>query len=221
MPKIKLPRSSPSIDMTPMVDLAFLLVTFFILTTKFRPDEAVKVTIPFSVSSTKLPENVTTIDIDSNGRVFIDMDVKDVRASIFQSMADKYKSVAPGIGGNEVARFAVCGPFGAPMAKMKEYLDDDDDARKDFNKASPGIPHDTTKPGGNELADWIHYAYANVIQDYNQKVSSGLKGIEQPRFAIKADGHTKYKDIKTVVDICQKQNIQHFELITSLKAKPQ
>ncbi|HXP50374.1 MAG TPA: biopolymer transporter ExbD, partial [Bacteroidia bacterium] len=78
MPKIKLPRSSPSIDMTPMVDLAFLLVTFFMLTTKFRPDEAVTVTIPSSVSTTKIPDNVTTVSIDSAGRVFYDMDSKDV-----------------------------------------------------------------------------------------------------------------------------------------------
>src|SRR6185312_6565908 len=157
MPKVKLPRSSPSIDMTPMVDLAFLLVTFFILTTKFRPDEAVKVTIPFSVSSTKLPENVTTISIDSNGRVFMDMDVKEVRSSILKSMADKYKDVAPGINDNDIARFAVIGPYGVPMRDMKKYLEADDDDRKAMNKESMGIPHDTTKPGRNELADWIHY----------------------------------------------------------------
>ncbi|MFM1898639.1 MAG: hypothetical protein RL577_879, partial [Bacteroidota bacterium] len=35
MPKVKMPKSSPSLDMTPMVDLAFLLVTFFMLTSSF------------------------------------------------------------------------------------------------------------------------------------------------------------------------------------------
>src|SRR5665213_13649 len=106
MPKIKLPRSSPSIDMTPMVDLAFLLVTFFMLTTKFRPDEAVTVTIPFSVSTTKLPDNVITVNIDSAGRVFYDMDSKDVRKTLVTYMAGKYKVV---LSDNDVQRFSVMG----------------------------------------------------------------------------------------------------------------
>ena len=46
MANIKAPKGSPTIDMTPMVDLAFLLVTFFMLAANFRSDEPVQVDTP-------------------------------------------------------------------------------------------------------------------------------------------------------------------------------
>ena len=61
MPKIKAPKGSPSIDMTPMVDLAFLLVTFFMLSASFRSSEPVDVDIPTSISDKIIPENVLLI----------------------------------------------------------------------------------------------------------------------------------------------------------------
>jgi biopolymer transport protein ExbD len=216
MPKIKLPRSSPSIDMTPMVDLAFLLVTFFMLTTKFRPDEAVTVTIPFSVSTTKLPDNVITVNIDSVGRVFYDMDSKDVRKTLITYMAGKYKVV---LNDNDVQRFSVMGAFGQPMAKMKEYIEAGESDRKPMNDQSLGIPTDSTK--GDELADWVNLgitADATVCAD---KIANGQKDVKRASFAIKADSRAKYKVVKQVIDICQKQGVSHFELITSMKARPQ
>lgn len=216
MPKIKLPRSSPSIDMTPMVDLAFLLVTFFMLTTKFRPDEAVSVTIPFSVSTTKLPDNVITVNIDSAGRVFYDMDSKDVRAKLLTFMAGKYKVT---IDQNDINRFSIMGAFGVPMSKLKEYIEANEADRKTMNQQSLGIPTDSTK--GDELADWVNLgitADATVLAD---KIAAGQKDAKRSAFAIKADSKAKYKDIKRVIDICQKQGVTHFELITSVKSKPQ
>ena len=50
MSKIKLAAHQPHIDMTPMVDLFMLLLTFFMLTTSFKPSEAVQVDTPNSVS---------------------------------------------------------------------------------------------------------------------------------------------------------------------------
>ncbi len=46
MPKVKMPRKSTLIDMTAMCDVAFLLLTFFMLATKFKPDEPVAVVTP-------------------------------------------------------------------------------------------------------------------------------------------------------------------------------
>ena len=69
MPKVKVPRKSTSVDMTAMTDVAFLLLTFFMLATKFKPDEPVVVDTPSSISEIKLPESgIMQITIDKQGR---------------------------------------------------------------------------------------------------------------------------------------------------------
>ncbi len=216
MPKVKLPRNSPSIDMTPMVDLAFLLVTFFMLTTKFRPEEPVKVVMPYSVSDTKIPENVTTISVDSAGRVFWDMDGKDVRPKVLQAVFTKYK-LDKTLTTVDLSRFAVMGTFGVSVSQLKAYIEGDDVLRKQMSNASPGIPMDTLK--NNELEDWISSGLAYAQADYADKKAKN-ENMKPPRFAIKADGRAHYKVIKEVIAICQKLGIQHFDLITSLKSMP-
>lgn len=61
MPRIKKKRVSIRIDMTPLVDVAFLLLTFFMLTTQFKPAEEVEVVFPYSHAEVKLPETNTMI----------------------------------------------------------------------------------------------------------------------------------------------------------------
>ncbi len=53
---IKKKRIGISIDMTPMVDVAFLLLIFFMTTTQFKPPDQDKVTLPESNSELKVPE---------------------------------------------------------------------------------------------------------------------------------------------------------------------
>ena len=50
MPKFKPHRQGYRIDMTPLVDVAFLLLTFFMLTTTFKPSEEVTIVLPASHS---------------------------------------------------------------------------------------------------------------------------------------------------------------------------
>src|SRR5215211_4956518 len=71
MPKVKLPRKSTSVDMTAMCDVSFLLLSFFILTTKFKPAEALAVTTPKSVSTTPAEQkDVVLVTMDKEGKVF-------------------------------------------------------------------------------------------------------------------------------------------------------
>src|SRR5215467_171953 len=71
MPRAKIPRKSTNIDMTAMCDVAFLLLSFFILATKFKPPEALSVVTPSSVSSKVAPDkNVVLITMDHDGKVY-------------------------------------------------------------------------------------------------------------------------------------------------------
>ena len=84
MPKIKKARVSVKIDMTPMVDVAFLLLTFFMLTTQFRPPEEVQIVLPASHSAFKLPEsNVMLITLSNDSRIFLGFDSPRMMERVF------------------------------------------------------------------------------------------------------------------------------------------
>lgn len=84
MPKIKKSRIGVKLDMTPMVDVAFLLLTFFMLTTQFRPPEEVEVILPSSHSAIKVPEiDVLTISISKDGNIFLGVDAQALRTQLF------------------------------------------------------------------------------------------------------------------------------------------
>ena len=90
MPKVQVKRKPPRIDMTAMTDVAFLLLTFFMLTTKFKPDEPFLIDTPSSVSDYKLPEsNVIQIAVDRDGHVFFSVGQGD-RRSMLEKMSKQY-----------------------------------------------------------------------------------------------------------------------------------
>jgi biopolymer transport protein ExbD len=65
-------RIGVRIDMTPMVDVAFLLLIFFMTTTQFKPPEVVAVTLPASRSEIHVPEtNTIVLTVNRDGRIFI------------------------------------------------------------------------------------------------------------------------------------------------------
>ena len=65
-------RNKVRIDMTPMVDVAFLLLIFFMSTTQFKPPEHVAVDLPLSSSEIHVPETGTIIlTVNQTGQMFI------------------------------------------------------------------------------------------------------------------------------------------------------
>jgi biopolymer transport protein ExbD len=84
MPKIKKKRVGFRIDMTPMVDVAMLLLTFFMMTTVFRPEEATAIDLPASNAPTKMPEtDIIVVTVNKEGRVFMGVDSQTLRAQLF------------------------------------------------------------------------------------------------------------------------------------------
>jgi len=84
MPKIKKRRIGVAIDNTPLVDVGFLLLTFFMLTTQFKPPEEVQIILPSSHSAFKLPDNdVMTITISDDNRIFLGFDSQKMTGRLF------------------------------------------------------------------------------------------------------------------------------------------
>jgi len=84
MARIKKKRVNVAIDMTPLVDVAFLLLTFFMMTTQFKPPEEVEVSLPASHSEIKVPEtNLMQLWITKDSKIFLGFDAPYMMQTIF------------------------------------------------------------------------------------------------------------------------------------------
>jgi len=207
MAKIKMSKKSTSTDMTAMCDVAFLLLTFFILTATAKLPEPLPVDTPASTVDVKLPETglVTLTVGKSNGKdkVFFGMKDRDVRTKTLELMGNKYGvTFTP----EESAQFALIDEFGVPIQALKQII-----AMKgaDRNKEGlqPGIPMDSLD---NQLKDWIYTArQANVELGKEKDLD----------FAIKGDARQEYPKIKKIMDILQDQKINSFNLVTGTRGE--
>ena len=204
MPKAKLPRKSTHIDMTAMCDVAFLLLTFFMLATKFKPDEPVVVKTPSSISEIVLPDvDIMLLTVDPKGRIFFSIDNKLKRKALIDEVNDE-KGLK--LTDQEKNAFALGSSIGIPFGQLKSYLALPPDQQKEFDTKAPGVPVDTSVlSANNELALWIKTARLS-----NPKL----------RICIKADGDASYPSVSKIVKTLEGYKIFKFNLITNLKAVP-
>lgn len=217
MAQIKGPKGTPQIDMTPMVDLAFLLVTFFMLSANFRSDEPVVVDTPSSIAAEEIPKNSVQITIDKGGRIFYGFTgTEEARKNVLISMAAKYKVK---LSQEHLKKFSAMSSFGCAVQQLPQYLDMDPEARK---KTTGSIPTDSTN---NQLRDWISFSNkeANKTGKINYE-EAALKDPEvdimefKPKFILKTDGKALYAHAKNVIDIFRDLELNNLNFITSLEA---
>ncbi len=213
---------APALDMTPMVDLAFLLVTFFMLTASFRMAEPVVVDPPSSIGEVALPDNHIMVTIENNGRVYFGISNSTAKRNALEAMSKKYNVAFTE---KQMVEFTGLPSFGVDLKDLPAYIDAKEEQRKNFkgiNKnGQAGIPIDTITPN-NQLKDWIAIGGAEAIKMYNeakQEAAGSNKEFkaEKPRYAIKCDSKTKYIYVKNVIKTFTDLKIFQFNLITSLE----
>lgn len=208
MPKHKPKRGSPLIDMTAMTDVAFLLLTFFMLTAKMKPAEAVVIDTPSSISETKLPDVGTlTILIGPDGKIYLDMAGQHTRMSLINDINSRFQL---GLSQEEMLTFANMGAFGVPRNRLKQFIDADPPTRAKF--PTDGIPVDTADINKSELADWIHNAR---LAQFRMKQEGKVQ--EEYVIVVKADQTTPYPAVQKVINTLTDINVNKFNLITSME----
>lgn len=195
-------KHPPAIDMTAMVDVAFLLLTFFILTTtKFREDSKVEVDMPSSVSDLPVPETgLCVISVANDGKIFVGYSDILTREKVLQRYAGENEV---DISKEGAGYFSTLQEFGVPHKDIKNWLTLEGDELKEFEHAGISAKiKDSTTMTGNELKDWIRW---------------GRLADQRMRFAVKGDGNAGYKEISDVINSLQEWNVNSFSLITSLE----
>lgn len=201
MPSVKIPKKSTFVDMTPFVDVAFLILTFFIMATKFKPPEPVEINTPNSVSTQELPEsNAVMVTIDKLGKVYFTV-LSEKDQSIYKAIIDDLNttrnlSLTPVQKSNYAKTYLV----GVSFNQLKQLLD----APEALQAKQPGIPLDST---GGELTYWV------------QSAKSAFAG-QRLQFLIKGDNTSKYPVFKDVITALKKNDVYKYNLITSPEDAP-
>jgi biopolymer transport protein ExbD len=204
MSRPKIARKSTSVDMTAMCDVAFLLLSFFILTAKPKAAENIVVETPSSVSSKIAPDkDVTLISFTKEGKVFISLDNEEVKAAVAEQLN---KNDGAGLSPADIASFKKVAFFGTPFSQIKSSLQIPADKLK--GDLLPGIPVKDTLH--NEMIDWMK-AIVAAHSSTNTKLNILLKG----------DNMAKYPTFKNVITAFKKNDQFKFQMVTNSESVPE
>ncbi len=211
MAKVKMSKKSTRIDMAAMCDIAFLLLTFFIMTSTAKLPEPVEVTIPASTVQIKLPDvNLATITV-ANKSAYFGAIGQDVRKLMLEKMSEKYGIEFTD---EEKQRFSLIESFGVDIRALKSLIALDSGERMKPG-VQTGIPFDSIN---NQLVDWIQSAREANVQLLIEK-DVPKKDQKDMDIAIKGDANEEYPTIKRVIDILQSKKKNNFFLVTGLRGE--
>ena len=205
MSRPKIARKSTSVDMTAMCDVAFLLLSFFILTAKPKQSEAVVVQTPSSVSSKKAPEkDVVLITINREGKVYLSCgDNNDDRTKLESILNSLNQSNNLGLSGGEMKALSTAPIIGVALGQLKQQAKLTSGQMTE--KTLPGIPVKDT--ANNELTKWMR-----AVND----VYTGSK----VNLLLKGDNLATYPYFKNVLTAFKKNDLLHFQMVTNPEAVP-
>jgi biopolymer transport protein ExbD len=203
MPKVKLPRKSTIVDMTAMCDVAFLLLTFFILATKQKPPEVLAVKTPTSVSSVAAPDKSILITMTKEGKVFLMLGDETKKNAIIDDFnTTRGLQLTP----TELAKLKKSEYIGLPVNKLKSALNATQEIPATL---MDGIPTDSTN---NELSFWIR-SITNVYKGEDQRKL-------QEMILVKGDGEALYPIFKSVKEALKANEIFKFRIVTEGEQVP-
>ena len=190
--------------MTAMCDVAFLLLSFFILATKQKPPEAVTVVAPASVSTKAAPEKSILITLTKEGKVFLMMGDGTKKKEVLD---DINTTRALGLTPGEMAKLNKMSFIGMPLGKLKAQLD--------MSQAIPpnqleGIPVRDT--ANNEMVYWLR----SVTNAYAGTDQSALQEI----LLVKGDNDALYPDFKFIKSAFKKNQLFKFKIVTNSEKAP-
>jgi biopolymer transport protein ExbD len=217
-------KKNPRIDMTPMVDLAFLLMTFFVLTSNLHKAKVMEMAMPADGEPTPVNFRLAnTILIDANGKAFYyfgkftrETDLKEIDLNSVSGLRE--------IVGSKNADVQ------AQMKKLREVYKSGMFTKSDFETIDGFIAKNTVARANDDAVvknnKQQNYSECNAALDADlstgsmseatfKKASAIIRNADDaPFFIVKWNDDSKYGDVISIIDELKIGDISKYTLTT-------